>query len=221
LPVTGVGAGAGGAEGDGLGLGLAPDGVVPVGVGEPLGVVVGGVVLGEPLGVVLGEPLGVVVGEPLGVAVGEPLGCGLAAGQVCDKLNHCTCVLPAVVSTLAEALSRTAPGAEATYACLSLGGPNVVIVWVPPGLNVTVRETKTVSLPGRTKAHPSWVLGILAHCASWPLKPAAVIGGVWCSGTVYCAAAVLIPAAAIARPPPATATPAIRTILALFFMFST
>jgi len=59
---------------------------------------------------------------------------------------------------------------------LSLGGPNFVIVWVPPGLNVTVRETKTVSFPGRTKAQPSWVFGILAHCASWPLKPAAVIG---------------------------------------------
>jgi len=171
LPGTGVGAGAGGV---GLGLGLAEDGVVPVGAGEPLGVVgepLG--VVGEPLGVV-GEPLGV-VGEPLGV-VGEPLGCGLAAGQVWDKLNHCTCVLPVWVSTVAEAFSRTAPGAVATYACLSLGGPNVVIVWVPPGLNVTVRETKTVSLPGRTKAHPSWVLGILAHCASWLLKPAAVMG---------------------------------------------
>jgi len=172
LPDTGVGAGAGGADGDGLGLGLAPDGAVPVGLGEPLGVMVG-----EPLGVEVGEPLGVVLGEPLGVAVGEPLGCGLA-GQVWDRLNHGTCVLPAVVSTLAEALSRTAPGADATYACLSLGGPNVVIVWVPPGLNVTVREMKTVSLPGRTKAHPSCVLGILAHCGSWPLKPAAVIGGV-------------------------------------------
>jgi hypothetical protein len=170
VPGTGVGAGAGGVEGDGLGLGLAPDGVVPVGLGELLGVV-----LGEPLGVVLGEPLGVVLGEPLGVAVGEPLGCGLA-GQVWDRLNHCTCVAPACVSTLAEALSRTAPGADATNACLSLGGPNVVIVWVPPGLNVTVRETKTVSLPGRTNAHPSCVLGILAHCASWLLKPAAVIG---------------------------------------------
>jgi hypothetical protein len=157
LPGTGVGAGAGGVEGDGLGLGLAPDDVVPVGLGDPLGVAVSeplGVALGDPLGVALGEPLGVVLGEPLGVAVGEPLGCGLA-GQVWDRLNHCTCVAPACVSTLAEALSRTAPGAEATYACLSLGGPNVVIVWVPPGLNVTVRETKTVSLPGRTKAHPS------------------------------------------------------------------
>jgi hypothetical protein len=154
LPGTGVGAGAGGVEGDGLGLGLAPDGV---GLGEPPGVMVGeplGEVDGEPLGVVLGEPLGVVLGEPLGVAVGEPLGCGLA-GQVWDRLNHFTCVAPACVSTLAVAFSRTAPGADATYACLSLGGPNVVIVWVPPGLNVTVRETKTVSLPGRTKAHPS------------------------------------------------------------------
>jgi hypothetical protein len=150
-------------EGVGLGLGLAADGVVAVG-------------LGEPPGVVDGEPPGVVVGETLGVTVGEPLGCGLAAGQVWDRLNHGTCVLPACVSTLADALSRTAPGAEATYACLSLGGPNVVIVWVPPGLNVTVRETKTVSLPGRTKAHPSCVLGILPHCASWLLKPAAVIG---------------------------------------------
>jgi hypothetical protein len=45
---------------------------------------------------------------------------------------------------MAEALSRTAPGAEPTYAWLSLGGLNVVILLVPPGLNVTVRETKKV-----------------------------------------------------------------------------
>jgi hypothetical protein len=175
LPDTGVGVGAGGAvEELGLGLGLGDDGVT-VAVGEPLGVMVG-----DPLGVIVGDPLGVAVGEPLGVAVGETLGevlgAGLAAGQVWDRLNHETCFAPSCVSTVAEALSRTAPGAELANACLSLGGPNVVIVWVPPGLNVTVRDTKTVELPGRTKAQPSSVLGILPHCASWPLKPAAVIG---------------------------------------------
>jgi hypothetical protein len=59
---------------------------------------------------------------------------------------------------------------------LSLGGLNVVILLVPPGLNVTVRETKKEERPGRTKAQPSSVLGIAGHCPSWPLKPAAVIG---------------------------------------------
>jgi hypothetical protein len=152
---TGVGVGAGAAGDVGLGLGLAED---------------------ELAGVVVGETLGVMVGEPLGVDVGEALGVGVAAGQVWDRLNHETCFAPSCVSTVAEALSRTAPGAELANACLSLGGPNVVIVWVPPGLNVTVRETKTVELPGRTKAHPSSVLGMLPHWASWPLKPAAVIG---------------------------------------------
>jgi hypothetical protein len=169
VPDTGVGAGAGGAEGVELGLGLA-EGDVPGAVG---------VVLGEPLGVVDGDTLGEADGEPLGEVDGEPLGevDGDATGQVWDRLNHETCFAPSCVSTVAEALSRTAPGAEPTNACLSLGGPKVVSVWVPPGLNVTVRETKTVELPGRTKAHPSSVLGILPHCASWPpLKPAAVIG---------------------------------------------
>jgi hypothetical protein len=51
-----------------------------------------------------------------------------------------------------------------------------VILWVPPGLNVTTRETKTAELPGRTKAQPSSVLGILAHRAARALKPSAVIG---------------------------------------------
>lgn len=176
---TGVGVGAGAAGDVGLGLGLAEDELAGVVVGETLGVVVAvplGVTVGEPLGVTVGETLGVMVGEPLGVDVGEALGVGVAAGQVWDRLNHETCFAPSCVSTVAEALSRTAPGAELANACLSLGGPNVVIVWVPPGLNVTVRETKTVELPGRTKAHPSSVLGILPHWASWPLKPAAVIG---------------------------------------------
>jgi len=172
---TGVGVGAGAVEDDGLGLGLADDELVGVAVAEPLGVAVGetlGVTVVVPLGVTVGETLGVVVGEPLGVV----LGVGVAAGHVWDRLNHETCVAPSCVSTVAEALSRTAPGAELANACLSLGGPNVVIVWVPPGLNVTVRETKTVELPGSTKAQPSWVFGMLPHCASWSPKPAAVIG---------------------------------------------
>jgi hypothetical protein len=177
---TGVGVGAGGAGDVGLGLGLAEDELEGVADGGPLGVAVTtgplGVADGEPLGGPDGEPLGVADGEPLGVADGELLGVEPAAGQVWDRLNHETCLAPSCVSTVAEALSRTAPGVELANACLSLGGPNVVIVWVPPGLNVTVRETKTVELPGSTNAQPSSVLGILPHCASWPLKPAAVIG---------------------------------------------
>jgi hypothetical protein len=176
LLATGVGAGAVGAVEDvGLGLGLAEDDVGAVGVvlGEPLGVVDG-----DTLGVVDGDTLGEVDGDTLGDTLGDVDGdtLGDAAGQVCDRLNHGTCFAPSCVSTIAEALWRTAPGAEPAYACLSLGGPNVVIVWLPPGLNVTVRDTKSVSLPGRTKAQPSCVFGMLPHCASWPLKPAAVIG---------------------------------------------
>ena len=96
------------------GLGLGDAGVVGVTV-----------VVGVPLGVGVGVTVGVVVGVPLGVGVGV----GVAvAGQVWDRLNHRTCVWPVSVFTIAEALSSTAPGAEPANACLSVGGPKLVMV---------------------------------------------------------------------------------------------
>jgi tetrahydromethanopterin S-methyltransferase subunit H len=86
-----------------------------------------------PVDVGVPEGLGVGVGVPVrlgvGVGVGVPVGDGVdAAGQVWDRLNHATWVLPVSVFTVADALSSTAPGAEPANACLSVGGPKVVIV---------------------------------------------------------------------------------------------
>jgi hypothetical protein len=100
--------------------------------GPGLGDVVG-VSVGVGVAVVVGVPPGVGVPLGVGVTVGVPLGDGDGdgdgdAGQVCDRLNHRTCVLPVSVFTIAEALSSTAPGAEPTNACLAVGGPKLVIV---------------------------------------------------------------------------------------------
>jgi hypothetical protein len=145
---------------------------VGLGLGETVAVAVG-----ETVAVAVGETVAVAVGETVAVGVGETVGVGVAvAGQVWDRLNHKTFFLPVSVFTIAEALSSTAPGAEPAYACLPVGGPKLVIVWEPPGLNVTVSETKTVKSPGRTKCHPSSVFGMLPHCPECVPKPAAVIG---------------------------------------------
>jgi len=133
---------------DGVGVGLA-DGVA---VGDADGVGVGladGVGLGHADGVgeseLLGE-LGLVLAEALvdGVSSGGSSGPDVAA-QTCDRLKKPTLALPVVVFTVAAAAMSSAPAAEPTYARLALGGPNVVSCWVPPGLNVTVSVTKTVS----------------------------------------------------------------------------
>ncbi len=106
----GAGAGAAGVEG----LGLGDVGAVGVTVGVT---------------VVVGVTVGVGVTVSVGVTVGVGVGVGVAvAGQVWDRLNHRTCVLPVSVFTIAEALSSTAPGAEPANACLSLGGPKLVMV---------------------------------------------------------------------------------------------
>jgi hypothetical protein len=95
-----------------------------------------------------GLPLG--CGERLGVGelLGEPLGDGGGdvddAGHVCDRLkNVAGCLAPVAVSIVADAAVSCAPGAENAKACASFGGPKVVMVCVPPGLNVTVSVTKT------------------------------------------------------------------------------
>jgi len=65
---------------------------------------------------------------PVGVPLGDGDGDGPVAGQVWDKLNHKTFVLPVSVLTIADALSSVAPAAEPAKACLALGGPKLVIV---------------------------------------------------------------------------------------------
>jgi hypothetical protein len=59
---------------------------------------------------------------------------------------------------------------------LPVGGPKLVIVWEPPGLNVTVSETEDGEVARENKCHPSSVFGMLPHCPECVPKPAAVIG---------------------------------------------
>jgi len=68
---------------------------------------------------------------------------------------------------------------------LVLGGPKEVTTWRPPGSKVTVRVTKSVLLPERTKCQPSWLFGMVLQ-VPWPLNAAAVIGRslAWCRFTV-------------------------------------
>jgi hypothetical protein len=125
--------------------------VVVVVVGASVVVVVGGNVVV----VVVGASVVVVVGGNVVVVVGDD-----ELTQVCDSTNLSfsgsgTSVLPMGRARMAVPPVSTSSVGVITYACLSVGGPNEVIVMDPAVWNVTVSDEKIRSPPPaeRMKCH--------------------------------------------------------------------
>ena len=112
-----------------------------------------GVGVGAPGGGDDGLPLG--LGEPLGDVLGDGGGDVDDAGHVCDRLNQFLAgATPVVVVTSPEPLCRIAPAVVTIVACFPPCrnvGPEMML----PLLNVIVSVLNAVVLAGRTKNQPS------------------------------------------------------------------